>query len=273
MAPRLALHMITWGDHLTQFLDDAAALGAFAGVETFATVVERFRGREAEFDAELKRRGLRLVALYGGGALQDPAERARLMEWNLDLARFVRDRGANNLVFGPPARGARDRALSHGEFRHLADALNLLGERCLAMGVRLGIHPHLGTLIETEAEVSLALGLTDPAVVFFAPDVAHLAGAGMNPGDLIRAYGERVTYLHLKDLTPAARRASDPAAPVFCELGEGIVDLGDVAAALREIHFEGWAALELDASPRGARASVEISLRHLRARLPEFLNS
>jgi len=295
---KFALHQITWGNELLRFLDDAAALGAFSGVETFSSVVNEYRGKEKQFDAELAARGLRLAALYGGGPLHEEAQARKVIEHNLELARFLRDRGADRLVFGPPA--CRDgEILNRDDFRRLADRLNDLGAQTRKMGILLGIHPHLGTIIESEIDLALIMGMTAPECVYFAPDCAHLAGAGINPADVALTYGDRMIYMHLKDLSPPAgheipiqpqageakeahkveanetseakSKASSEPAPIFCELGRGILDFQVIFRTLGDVGYSGWVTLELDSTMLTPSESTRISLEYLRAQFPGMI--
>lgn len=101
--------------------------------------------------------------------------------------------------------------------------------------------------------------------VFFAPDTAHLTGAGMDVSAVIRRYRERVAYVHLKDLTPADPKVEDfpmllgnEALPVFCELGLGVIDFPPIIEALNEIEYKGWLTVEIDRSTSTPYKSLQI---------------
>jgi len=275
---RLSHHMITWGlDAFTQFLDDVHELGTFEGVETFPHLVDRYAGREEEFDAELKKRDLRLVAFYGGGNLWDKQTERQEVQHNLKLIRFLHDHGGERLVLGPGGR-PKDYALKDDDYKRIAENFNRIGEAALTKGIKAGIHPHLWTVIETRKEIDLVMSLVDPRYVFFAPDPAHLKGAGLDPAEVISDYADRVVYMHIKDLTPEEKRRASvdvttgtEALPIFCELGQGVVDLVGVVNALRKSNYRGWITVELDETTRTPRESAELSLKYLKEvlRLPE----
>jgi inosose dehydratase len=123
------------------------------------------------------------------------------------------------------------------------------------VGVLACVHPHLWTEIQDRNELDAIMDLTNPDYVLFAPDTAHLSGAGMDVADVLRTYGSRVGYMHLKDLSP-----EDPdvekfpilsgteALPDFCELGLGTVDFAPILDAVREIDYTGWLTVEIDQS-------------------------
>ena len=96
-------------------------------------------------------------------------------------------------------------------------------------------------------------------------DTAHTTKAGMDPAEIIRTYGSRLQYLHLKDVTPDDADASqfpdfthDQALPIFCELGLGIVDLAGVKQALDDVGYDGWITLEIDQSTSSPAKSLEV---------------
>ena len=275
---RLSHHMITWGgEAFIPFLDDIRELGTFEGVETFPQVVDRYEGREEEFDAELKKRNLQLVCFYGGGNLWDKETERQEIEHNLRLIRFLHDHGGERLVLGPGGR-PKNYTLKEDDYKRIAENMNRIGEAALSKKIRAGVHPHLSTVIESRKEIDLIMSLVDPRYVFFAPDPAHLKGAGFDPVQVISDYANRVVYMHIKDLTPEEKSRGSVAAstgtealPIFCELGKGVVDLVGVVNVLRKANYEGWITVELDETTRTPRESAEISLKYLKEvlHLPE----
>jgi inosose dehydratase len=91
-------------------------------------------------------------------------------------------------------------SLTDDEFQVFGEMLNMVGEITLAEGVRSCFHNHVGTVIETRAEVDRLLALTDSSLVFLGPDTGHLAWAGADPVAFCRDYAPRIKTLHLKDI-------------------------------------------------------------------------
>ncbi|MEO6829557.1 MAG: sugar phosphate isomerase/epimerase, partial [Acidobacteriaceae bacterium] len=79
----------------------------------------------------------------------------------------------------------------------------------------------------------------------------------------IRKYHDRLLFLHLKDVEPAATRDGYQ----FTELGQGRVDFISIIAALRDVQYRGWCIVELDNEPKGVtrtpRQSAEMSKQYL----------
>ena len=267
---RVACHAITWGrDGLTACLADLRDL-RFRGVETFGFVADDFAGRQEEFKALLAEHGLRLVSLYGGGQMDDPAQREAVVEHNLALARFLAANGAAPLTLGPGRRASGGPTLD--DLRAMAETMNEIGRRTRdELGVLACCHPHWGTTIQERDEITRIFDLVDPRAVFMTADPAHMAKAGYDPVEVFRAYSGIIKYVHIKDYRPltAAEQAAVEGSggtaiiPDFVELGLGTIDLPALVQALKEANFDGWMTVELDRSTRGPRVSLEMNKAYL----------
>jgi inosose dehydratase len=248
----VSCHLITWGTDLDTGMREAAQLG-FRACETFTHLALAYADDIPAFTAMLDERGLRLSALYGGGRFSDPAQEAEVIAYNTQVARFLAAMGVDRIVFGP--RGPRAGTTDPAGLRQMTKTMNEAAKRTADLGVLACVHPHLGTELQDRDELDAVMDLTDPAVVHFCPDTAHLAAAGMDPAEVIRTYGSRMRYMHLKDLTPSdpdpavfASRSGDEALPIFCELGLGTIDFVPIMAALRDVGYDGWLTVEIDQS-------------------------
>jgi inosose dehydratase len=127
-----------------------------------------------------------------------------------------------------------------------------------AEGVHACLHPHVGSLVETEPEVRFVLDHSDPAVLGFGPDTGHLFWAGMDPRSVIAAYADRVGAVHIKDAhSEVVTRSIDDRVDyheatfgrhLWTEPGRGDVDLEGVIDVLGE--FRGWWVVEVDVPDR-----------------------
>lgn len=145
----------------------------------------------------------------------------------------------------------------------LADAAEVLR----AEGVRAGLHNHIGTWVETEAEIDHVLGQIDPALLGASFDVGHLVWAGIDPVAMIARYRDRILDLHVKDLDTnlVERYRADPVpyrkaadTGIFLEPGLGGIDLDGVLGALAE-DFGGWIIIEVDRASMPPAASADVS--------------
>lgn len=248
----ISCHLITWGQDLETGMREASELG-YRACETFTDHALRYEDRVEEYQELLASHGLRLSALYAGGRFSDPGREQEVIEFNTRVARFLAAAGVDRIVFGPG--GPRGGASTPEALRRMAATITEAAKRTADLGVLACVHPHLGTEIQDRAEIDAVMELTDPEVVFFCPDTAHLAAAGMDPAEVIRAYGDRMRYMHLKDLTPVdpnpeafAGFTGTEALPIFCELGLGTIDFGPIMAAVGEVGYTGWMTVEIDRS-------------------------
>jgi inosose dehydratase len=242
---RFGYAAITWGGNDRQAIDDIAALG-FRGIQLRQSAVTTWGDRPAELKHLLAERNLTLVALSSGVVSLDPAAEKESLAQHVRHARFVRDVGGRYLqVLDERPRGPGP---APDDYRRMGRLLSELGRRTADLGIPLGYHNHMGALGQSPDEVARVLDAANPRFVHLELDTAHYQQAGGDPAAAVHRYAGRLLFLHIKDLDASCR---------FVELGRGKVDLKSVFAALDDIHFDGWAVVELDAVPDQARTPKE----------------
>jgi inosose dehydratase len=123
-------------------------------------------------------------------------------------------------------------------------AVSSAAELSRGRGFEPTFHPHLGTRVQTPAEIERLLAGTDVPLLL---DTGHLTAAGGDPVTAARKWGPRINHVHLKDVRDG----------VFRALGAGDVDLGGVLAALDG--YDGWVVVEHDWVPEpGERPDAQI---------------
>jgi len=114
-------------------------------------------------------------------------------------------------------------------------------------GISLVVHNHVqDERGGVEGGEDLLRYLDERPGVCACPDTGHLLLAGSDPVETIRALGDRVRLMHLKDLDPKAVGTYERNGELFWELGTGALDLAGVMAALEEIGYDGWVTVERD---------------------------
>jgi inosose dehydratase len=271
---RVACHTITWGEpNLDLALAEIAELG-FGAFETFASVVDRYDGKEADFQDLLDRTGMRLISLYGGGDMHLADSHDAIVAWNLRIAAFLARFGADRMVLGPSRR--TDAGPTADELELLATTANEIGAKVRELGVTACLHPHVFTVVESAEEIAFVVDRLEPASVAIAADTAHFAkGNSQTEGAetaLFQQYADRIAYVHLKDWDPSLPPDldSDSHTPVirdFVELGQGKVQLKPCLDVLRQRDYNGWLTIELDYTKRTPKEAVAISLDYLQREL------
>jgi len=241
----------------------------------------------AKMLADLQARDLRMLGRFVGLELRNPEKRLSEIERGLEISRFLKAIGGEYLIAADSGDARRWReaghvnpegGLSKAQWRSLGEGLNELGRRVKDDGMRLVFHNHVGTYVETEAETGRLLEETDPGLVGWCLDCGHLAYGGGDTLRMLGRYGDRVKYVHIKDvdgkvleLSQAEQWGFDKALKrfIFCPLGQGIARVRDVVLALNTNGYEGWLVIEQDTTPCDPTENAEqnrIYLEELLAR-------
>lgn len=130
--------------------------------------------------------------------------------------------------------------------------LDRLTELAASRGIKATLHPHVGTMVEKQAEV---LRVLEGSKIPLCLDTGHLLIGGTDPVEFVATYAERVNHVHAKDVrVDLARRVQSGdltyteavRAGIYTPLGEGDVDLAGIVGALNKASFDGWYVLEQD---------------------------
>ncbi|MEW2635568.1 sugar phosphate isomerase/epimerase [Streptomyces sp. NPDC048389] len=253
-------HQVPW----QRFLDEVA----HAGYEWIELGPYGYLPTDpARLTEETSRRGLKVSAgtvftgLHHGPAVWDET-------WAhvSDIAALTRAMGASHLVVIPSfwrddktGRVIEDRTLTPEQWRDLTEQTERLGHEVRERyGLRIVVHPHADTHIDTEENVTRFLDATDPDRVSLCLDTGHYAYCGGDSVKLIETYGERLGYLHLKQVDPEvlAHVVADevPFGPavgrgVMCEPPTGVPALEPVLTAARSLGVDLFAIVEQDMYP------------------------
>ncbi|MFI8822412.1 sugar phosphate isomerase/epimerase family protein [Streptomyces sp. NPDC053431] len=216
---------------------------------------------------ETARRGLRVsAATVFTGLHRGPEEWERTWAHVAENAALAQAMGAEHLVVIPSfwrddrtGEVLEDRTLTPEQWRSLTGLTERLGREVRERyGLRIVVHPHADTHIDSEENVTRFLDATDPDLVALCLDTGHYAYCGGDSVKLIETYGERIGYLHLKQVDPAvlARVVADevPFGPavaqgVMCEPPTGVPALEPVLAAAQALGVELFAIVEQDMYP------------------------
>jgi inosose dehydratase len=156
----------------------------------------------------------------------------------------------------------------------MAGTLDVLGKRMSdELGMQLGVHPHLGSQLQSRHELEFIMANTDPKYVGLVLDTGHFTMAGMDPLAMGKQYGKRVLEYHLKDTKPedrgGTRNVPGPQVdqlkdPYFFPMGTGGVDFPALKAYLDSIQWRGFLNVELDTSPwRPPQESARITAKYI----------
>lgn len=150
---------------------------------------------------------------------------------------------------------AAEDSMTDDEFDQFAKALTEVGRITLDYGVRSCFHNHVGSTIETRAEIDRLFSLVDRDVVFMGPDTGHLEWAGVDALEFCRDYADAIHTIHVKDINSAVLAqgvaeewdyATFSKHGIWTELGQGEIDFPALFATLDQAGFNGWIIVETD---------------------------
>lgn len=225
-------------------LRDISGAG-YEGFELFDGNLVQYAGLEDELRELMEELRLEMVAVYSGANFIYPDILEEELGRIETAARLAASFGAEHLVVGGGA--VRASGIRDEDYRLLGEGLERVVGLAGQIGLTASFHPHLGTCAESPEQIEKAFQYTG---ISFCPDTAHLQAGGGDSADLIRTYGDRIRYMHLKDYGDGD----------FLPLGRGELDFGGILGALEEVGYDGWIAVELDAydDPKeGARISKQ----------------
>jgi inosose dehydratase len=221
----------------------------------------------AKLLADLQQRNLQILGGFVGLELRNRERRDKEILRALEIGRFFQSIGAPYLIAADSGDDRRrseaghvdpNGALTKDQWNSLATGLNDLARELAPLGIKVVFHNHVGTYVETESETARLLEETDPALVSWCLDCGHLAYGG---GDTLRAlekYGNRVGYVHIKDVDGQVLQKSREngwsfaqalKSYIFAPLGEGIARVPEVIDSLRQAGYTGWVVVEQDTTP------------------------
>lgn len=166
-------------------------------------------------------------------------------------------------------------------WRTLLGNLDRLAVLAAAQGVTAVLHPHVGTMVESPADVQRVL---DGSSIALCLDTGHLLIGGTDPAELTRQAPERIAHTHVKDVDLGMARQVRSGRLTYTEavragmyrpVGHGDVDVAAIVEHLRGRDYDGWYVLEQDTilteEPRGEGpvADVHTSVAALRTILDE----
>ncbi len=146
--------------------------------------------------------------------------------------------------------------LSETEWPKLGAGLARFAALCAEEGLQLVYHHHMGTVIQSEAELDRLLAGV-PALQLLL-DPGHLAFAGVDPLGVVRRHGARIAHVHLKSVRPeVAKRVRREGwsfyravrEGVFTIPGDGMVDFPALFAELAKHRYRGWLVVEAEEDP------------------------
>ena len=273
MSIKLGIAPIAWSNDdmpelggktsLEQCLKEASMAG-FTGIES---------GGKFPMDSEvlipkLNKENLKLCSGWYGAQLlkRSPKEEFELMQKQLKL---FKDCKAPCMVFaevtdsvqGNPVKPLSKRPkLSKEDWKKFAQSINEISKMMLDENMPLAYHHHMGTVIETEEDVSRLMEKTKDSVKLLV-DTGHMLFAQGSSIKLVESFYERIIHVHCKDIRKDILDKSLKNDSTFRQAfldgaftvpGDGCIDYVPFLNALKEKNYSGWLVVEAEQDPAKA---------------------
>ena len=273
MPVRIGVNPIGWTNDDLETLGDDISLetcleearrAGYAGID----LGRKFPRRPAELRDVLQRHQLDLVSGWYDAHLVRRSAKEEIAAMQ-DHAGLLAALGATVMVFAEGTGSVHGRLgvplstrprLGDGDWRRYGEALTEVAEHLAGRGMRLAYHHHMGTVVETEAEIDRLMAATGPTVGLLL-DTGHLTYAGGDVLGVARRYASRIAHVHCKDIRPAvletARRHDQSFLDavvdgVFTVPGDGSVGYRALLEVLRGAGYTGWLVVEAEQDPKKA---------------------
>lgn len=276
MPIRIGANPIGWSNDDLQDIGGATSLetclseareAGFEGME----LGHKFPREPSALKAALAPFGMACISGWYSAELlrRDADEEMRHLRPHLDLLKAM---GSNVLVFAETSNaihGDRSKPLSErpvmgqGDWTEFGRRITQVAERTWAEGVRLVYHHHMGTIVESGADIDAFMASTGPAAHLLL-DTGHATWGGADPADLARRYRDRISHVHAKDVRKAVMEKARAQGWSFLDAvlgegselgvytvpGDGMVDYVSVFKALPG--YSGWVVVEAEQDPEKA---------------------
>lgn len=144
------------------------------------------------------------------------------------------------------------------EWDKLCTGLNKLGKVAKDMGITLTFHHHMGTVVQTAAEIDRLMENTDPELFNLLFDSGHLAYCGEDYMYVLKKYINRIKHVHLKDIRPEVIEKvkkehlsflQGVRLGTFTVPGDGAIDFTPIFDVLADNNYEGYVLVEAEQDP------------------------
>lgn len=135
--------------------------------------------------------------------------------------------------------------------------------------IALTFHHHMGTVVQSLAEVDRMVENTDPEYVSLLFDTGHFTYCGEDPLEVVKKYVHRIKHVHLKDIRPEVVEQvkkenmsflAGVRAGAFTIPGDGCINYDPIFKVLEDAGYEGYMVVEAEQDPAKANP-LEYAIR------------
>jgi len=255
-----------WGleskKQLIQALTDLKRIG-FNNFESVCKTIELFDYDVREFTSIIKTAGVQPVSFYFYQTNDTENDLNRIKK-SID---FLTASKIKNISI--QAAYKENGGATESELNNVLSYLEGVGRLCKPYAILPSLHPHTNTMVMYENEIDFIMERTDPDLIYFGPDTAHLTAGHCNAVSIFKRYAERIRFVHLKDVKKNKKSDADNSKQGFeiysnfLELGEGDVDIPGCLKVLENTEYDGFLTIELDKSRFSNIKSAEMNKAYM----------
>lgn len=165
-----------------------------------------------------------------------------------------------NAVHSDPLKAVDDKPLlDDARMRAFGAKLEEFADYMQGHGIRMAYHHHMGTVVETPAEIDALMAATGPAAGLLF-DTGHCLFGGGDPQEVLARHIGRVVHVHAKNLRPdVARHVRDGGLSFIAGVlegaftvpgdQEGAIDFKPLLQQLADHGYDGWIVIEAEQNP------------------------
>lgn len=254
----------TLGAHISleECLSDAGKIG-FDGIE---------KGHKMPTDpkmlhAKLEPHGLQFVSGWHSLELltRSVKDEQKAIQPHLDLLKAMGCKvcivcETSNAIHGSDDLAVNDKPnLDEARWEQFGLDVEAIATFCANQGITLVYHHHMGTIVETPAEIDRFMAVTGPATKLLF-DTGHCYFGGGDPTEVAKRHMARVSHLHAKNVRPDMMKQvredglsflEGVRRGVFTVPGDtdGAVDFTPVLKSAAEHGYQGWLVIEAEQDP------------------------
>ncbi|PHR93115.1 MAG: myo-inosose-2 dehydratase [Blastopirellula sp.] len=161
--------------------------------------------------------------------------------------------GADNLAVNEKPN------LDVGDWLGFGANVETVAQYCADQGITLVYHHHMGTIVETPAEIDRFMGVTGPATKLLF-DTGHCYFGGGDPAEVAALHMDRISHIHAKNVRPDIMKQvredglsflEGVRRGVFTVPGDqdGDVEFIPVLKLAAEHGYQGWLVIEAEQDP------------------------
>jgi len=298
-------YALTWnwtsdiGIDFHKALDEIAITG-WDGIEMNAGFLYYYLEHIEELKKLLKLHNLGLSSFYSHLELINDDTFKSDLHTVKSKIKLIKELGADILLIDGGWKNPE--GVSDSDYKGAVEKIKRVCELAHLNGLKPTWHIHWGTMFDREDIFEYMMEETRQDNLYLCPDTAQLFLSQMDPLEVIKKYGSRISYIHFKDLdeNPFINKYLKPLKEIdpknntlhplssagtyeyindryldngafhinskyrFVEVGRGIIDFKAIVKTVKEMNYKGWLVVDQDYTGYRNMESLDVNLKNIK---------